>query len=69
MRIVTQGGASGSFPSLALGYRLPPRWGSSRKKRPPAASQMSNSGMTLMFGVKRNGGEPRVYATQRSGGS
>jgi len=30
---VAQGGARGSFPSLALGYRLTPRWGSIRKKR------------------------------------
>jgi len=27
---------------VGLGYRLTPRWGSIRKKRPPAASQMSN---------------------------
>jgi len=28
--------------ALALGYNPPPRWGSMLKKRPPAASQMSN---------------------------
>ena len=39
---LTQGGARGSCLALALGYNPPPRWGSMWKKRPPAASQMSN---------------------------
>jgi len=39
---LTQGGARGSCLALALGYNPPPRWGSTLKKRPPAASQMSN---------------------------
>ena len=45
---LTQGGTSGdSGPKLLplvqpWGYRLTPRWGSLMKKRPPAASQMSN---------------------------
>jgi hypothetical protein len=39
---VTQGGARGSCLALALGYNPPPRWGPTWKKRPPAASQMSN---------------------------
>ena len=39
---LTQGGARGSCLALALGYSPPPRWGSTLKKRPPAASQMSN---------------------------
>ena len=38
----TQGGARGSCLALALGYNPPPRWGSMKKKRPPAASRMSN---------------------------
>jgi hypothetical protein len=38
----TQGGARGSCLALAPGYNPPPRWGFTRKKRPPAASQMSN---------------------------
>jgi len=38
----TPGGARGSCLALALGYNPPPRWGSAWKKRPPAASQMSN---------------------------
>ena len=29
--------------ALALGYNPPPRWGSMRKKRPPAASQIVQS--------------------------
>ena len=38
--LVTQGAPSGSCHWL--GYGLTSRWGSIRKKRPPAASQMSN---------------------------
>ena len=39
---LTQGGARGSCLALALGYNPPPRWGSTLKKRPPAASQISS---------------------------
>jgi hypothetical protein len=42
MRMLTQGDAAAPAAGVALGYRLTPRWGSIRKKRPPAASQMSN---------------------------
>ena len=59
---LTQGGARGSCLALALGYNPPPRWGSTLKKRPPAASQMSNSGMTL---IQKDGGEPRFYDPAR----
>ena len=38
---LTQGDARGSCLALALGYNPRPRWGSTWKKRPPAASQMS----------------------------
>jgi hypothetical protein len=38
--IGTQGARCGSCRWGALGYRLTPRWGSIRKKRPPAASQI-----------------------------
>ena len=40
--LVTQGAPAAPAAGGALGYRLTPRWGSIRKKRPPAASQMSN---------------------------
>ena len=42
MATLTQGGAQGSCLALALGYNRPPRWGSTRKRRLPAASQLSN---------------------------
>ena len=40
---VTQGGARGSCLALALGYKSSAPLGLLRKKRLPAASQMSNS--------------------------
>ena len=48
---VTQGGARGSCLALALGYDPPPRRGSMTKKRPPAASQMSNLHIPAFAGM------------------